>query len=112
MSETVTISRAEYQDLIDARDANAAMRDIASGAMETLTQTEVEAYLAASSALAFWRKKRGLTQAALAAEAGVSQPYFAQIESGKRSPDVQFWLKIARRLNLRVEDIAPDKDAD
>ena len=72
-TDTITLTRAEYEDLIDTRDHALAMRDIVSGVMETLTSAEVDAYLAASSPLAFWRRHRDLTQAALAARAGIAQ---------------------------------------
>ena len=36
-TDTVTLTRAAYEDLIDARDHARAMRDIAAGAVETLT---------------------------------------------------------------------------
>jgi DNA-binding XRE family transcriptional regulator len=108
MSDTITISRAEYQDLIDARDAAIAMRDVATGAMETFSDAEADAYLAAPSALAFWRKRRGMTQAALAAAAGITQPYLGQIERGQRNADVKLYVAFARALGARIDDIAPD----
>jgi len=77
MRDVVTLTRQEYEDLIDARDHAVAMRDVATGAMETLSDAEMDAYLAAPTPLAFWRRRRGLTQAALAAAVGVSQPYLA-----------------------------------
>ena len=82
MPDTIILTRAEYEDLVDARDAAMAMRDVASGVMPVLSEAEVDAYLAAPTPLAFWRKQRGLTQTALAGEIGVSQPYLAQIVEG------------------------------
>lgn len=108
MSDTVTLSRQEYEDLLDARDHALAMRDVATGAMETLTEEELDAYLAAPSPLAFWRQRRGLTQAALAAEAGVTQPYLAQIEAGKRIGDVRLYARLARILRVRMEDLVAE----
>ena len=109
MSDTITLSRAEYQDLIDGRDAAIAMRDVASGVMPVLSEAEVDAYLAAPTPLAFWRKQRELTQAALAAEIGVSQPYLAQIEGGRRVGDVVLYSKLATALKVRIEDLVPEK---
>jgi hypothetical protein len=68
------MDRADDQDLIDARDHAVAMRRIATGEMETIPESEVDDYLAAPTPLAFWRKKRGYTQASLADETGLSQP--------------------------------------
>jgi DNA-binding XRE family transcriptional regulator len=103
--DTITLTTQEYQDIIDARDHAISMRDVATGAMETLTEAEVTAYLAASSPLAFWRHHRGLSQTSLAAAAGISQPYLAQIEAGKRIGDVNLYAKFAKTLNVRIEDL-------
>ena len=106
-TDTVTLTRAEYEALIDARDHAQAMREVATGAKETLSDTELDAYLAARSPLAFWRKHRGLTQTALAASAGITQPYLAQIEGGSRGGDVALFAKFASALRVRIEDIVP-----
>ena len=103
MTDTVTITRAAYEDLIDARDHGRAMREIATGAVETLT--EVDAYLAAPSNLAFWRRRRGMTQAALAAQVGITQPSLAQAESRRRGLSVMTYAKLAKALRVRIEDL-------
>ena len=109
MADTITISRQEYDDLIDARDANAAIAAIANGTMETFSEAETDAYLAAATPLAFYRRNRGMTQAALAHAAGISQPYLAQIESGQKSGvDVRVFVAMAKALGVRVDDIAPE----
>jgi DNA-binding XRE family transcriptional regulator len=105
--DTITLTTQEYQDIIDARDHAMAMRDVATGAMETLTEAEVTAYLEASSPLAFWRHHRGLSQSSLAGAAGISQPYLAQIETGKRVGDVNLYAKFAKTLNVKIEDLIP-----
>ena len=104
-NNTVILRRADYEDLIDARDHAQAMRDVATGAMETLSDAELDAYLAAQSPLAFWRKHRGLTQTAMAAATGITQPYLAQIEGGSRGGDVALFAKFARTLRVRIEDL-------
>lgn len=103
--EQVVLRRQDFQDLIDARDHALAMRDVATGVMPTLTDAELGTYLATPSPLAFWRKRRGLTQAALAASAGISQAYLAQIETGRRTGDVNLYAKIARQLSVQIEDL-------
>ena len=105
--ELFVLSRQEYQDLVDARDHAAALRDVASGAMETLNETELDEYLAAPSALAFWRKRRGLTQARLAGMVEISQGFLAQIETGKRVGEVGLYARLARALHVRMEDLVP-----
>ena len=106
-ADIITLTRADYQDLVDARDHAQAMRDVATGAMETLSEAELDAYLAAPSPLAFWRKRRSLTQAALAGATGITQPYLAQIERGSRGGDVALFAKFARALRVRIEDLVP-----
>lgn len=102
--ELVVLSRQEYQDLLDARDHAAAMREVAAGA-DTLTDAELREYLAAPTPLAYWRKRRGLTQAQLAKKLDLSQPYLAQIEAGKRVGDVTLFARLAAILRLRIEDL-------
>ena len=104
--ELVVIQPQEYQDLLDTRDHAAAMRAIADGA-DTLTDAELGDYLAAPTPLAYWRKRRSMTQAQLAAALEVSQPYLAQLETGKRTGDVVLYARLAEALRLRIEDLVP-----
>ena len=78
----VAMTAEEYQDLIDGRDAAVAMREIAAGTMTTVVEADVDAYLAAPTPLAFWRKHRGMAQIELSWAADISQPYLAQLENG------------------------------
>jgi len=108
MSDTVTISRGEYEELIDIRDATAAMREVMSGTLATVPEAEVDAYLAAATALQFWRKRSGLSQQVVADQVGISQPYLAQVEHGKRVADVRVYRRLAQALKLRLEDVVPE----
>jgi DNA-binding XRE family transcriptional regulator len=104
----VTMTVEEYQDLIDARDAEAAMRAVAAGTMQTLSGDDVDAYLEAATPLAFWRRHRGFTQADMARLAGLSQPYLAQMENGKREGSVSVYRRLARTLGVSVDELLPD----
>ena len=106
--DTITLTRTEYEDLIDARDYAQAMRGIATGAMETLTGAEVDAYLASPTNLAFWRRHRGLTQTDLAARTGIAQPSLAQAETGRRGLSAGTYAKLAKVLRVRIEDLLDD----
>ena len=101
----VTMTAEEYQDLIDGRDAEAAMRAVAAGTMETLSGADADAYLAAKTPLAFWRRHRKVTQRALGDAIGVSQAYIAQIEYGVREGSPVILRDIARVLRIRMEDL-------
>ena len=63
------------------------------------------------------RRRAGLTQAALAARAGVSQPVIAAYERGRREPSVPMLAKLVRAAGFDL-DVAlvpardlPDADA-
>ena len=91
--ELIVLSREEYEDLVDARDHALAMAAHARGDDPGLTDAEMDEYLAAPTPLAYWRKRRGLTQAALAAAAGISQPYLAQLESGRAPRRILLYMR-------------------
>lgn len=108
--ELVVLSKQEYQDLLDARDHTGAMREVSAGA-DTLTDAELGEYLAAPTPLVYWRKRRGMTQAELATLVEKSQPYLAQLETGRRVGDVALYARLAAALRLRIEDLVPDSSA-
>jgi DNA-binding XRE family transcriptional regulator len=108
----VTMTAEEYRDLIDARDAAVAMREIAVGTMPTVAEADVDAYLAAPTPLAFWRKHRALTQIELSQAANISQPYLAQLENGQREGAVSVYARLAKLLNVRIDDLVADGPAE
>lgn len=114
--DIVILARAEYEAMLerieDASDvaaAGAALGRIARGEEEVLTSDEVDALLAAPAPLAFWRKKRGLTQTDLAAQTGISQGYLSDLESGRRTGDVATLRRVARALRVTLDDLAPEE---
>ncbi len=109
--EMVVIPAQEFDNLIDARDHAQAMAAYRRGEGDWLTDAEMAEFLAASSPLAFWRQRRGMTQAQLAASVGVSQGYLAQIETGKRTGDVGLYRKLARQLGVAIEDLIPEDNS-
>ena len=104
---TITLSRAEYEDLVDARDHAVTMRQIAAGAAATLNAKDTAAYLAARSPLKFWRTRRGFTLVALGNRTGVSASTISSAEHGKRGMTARSWLKLAKALGLHIEDLLP-----
>ena len=91
----------------DASDIRAAKRAIARDE-ETLSETELDALLSAKSALAFWRKKRWLTQAELARRAAIAQGFLSEIEGGRKKGDVTVRQRIAAALEVSLIDLVPD----
>ena len=85
-------------------------RDLAEGREELLDSADVDALLKAPTPLVFWRKKRGLTQTALAADVGVSQNFLSDMERGKAIGDVVLYAKLARRLGVAIEDLVPETE--
>lgn len=51
------------------------------------------------------RQAKGLTLDALAEQTGVSEAFLSLIETEARTPSLKVALKIARALNVRVEDL-------
>jgi DNA-binding XRE family transcriptional regulator len=107
--EMVILPARDFEDLVDASDHAQAMAAYRRGEDAGLTEAELDEYLAAPSLLAFWRQRRGLTQAALAEAVGISQPYLAQIETGKRTGDVTLYRRLGQRLAVRIEDLVAEE---
>ena len=109
--ELVLLTRDQYEDLRDAAIAATRARELAQGREELIPSEDVKAYLAAPTPLAFWRRKRGIRQIALANDVGVSQSFFSDVERGKAVGDVVLYAKLAKRLDVAIEDLVPSTDA-
>ena len=96
----------EFEDLCDALAHATAMAEYRAGREDALTLEEVDALLAAPTPLAFWRTKRGLTQARLAKAAGTTQPHIAVLGSGKHGGSFELMARIAKALNVKMDDLA------
>jgi DNA-binding XRE family transcriptional regulator/mRNA-degrading endonuclease RelE of RelBE toxin-antitoxin system len=110
--DMVLLSVPEYERLVEAAEdledseiAERSRREIEAGTEEFLTHAEVTQALAAKTPLAFWRKKRDLTQAALADAAGISQAFLSEIESGQKPGTAATLKKIADALRIKVDDL-------
>jgi ribosome-binding protein aMBF1 (putative translation factor) len=110
--EIVILSRKEYDRLLVAANEDATDAAVAKKAInrneETLSEAEMDELLAARTPLAFWRKKRGLTQADLARAAGIAQGFLSEIESGLKTGDVTVLQRIAAALEISLLDLVPD----
>ncbi|MDO7882973.1 helix-turn-helix domain-containing protein [Salinibacterium soli] len=54
-----------------------------------------------------WREKRGMTLAELSAATGISSSTLSRLEAGKRAPNLELVVPIARSLRLELDDIVP-----
>lgn len=52
-----------------------------------------------------FRKKKKLTQEALAKEANVSRVSIARYESGERNPSLRVAVKLAKALGCTIDDL-------
>jgi DNA-binding XRE family transcriptional regulator len=107
--ELVVLPRSDYEDLIDALSVRKIDEALAVGREELLSAEEAAALIAAPAPLAFWRKKRGRTQSQLASEVGVSQNFLSDLERGKAKGDVTLYAKLARCLDVQIEDLVPEE---
>src|SRR5580693_91979 len=109
--DIVILSRKEYDRLLVAANEDAADSAVAKNAIarreETLGETEMDELLAARTPLAFWRKKRGLTQTDLAKAAGIAQGFLSEIESGLKTGDVNVLQRIASALEISLLELVP-----
>lgn len=104
----ILLSQTEFEQIeyaLDRAEINRIQAQAARGECETLTSEEVLEALAAPISLAFWRKKRGLTQKVLAERVGISQSYMAELSSGKRKGDPALFLRLARALGVQMESL-------
>lgn len=113
--DIVILSRAEYEKLTEVREdaddaavARALIARVEGRTEETLTAEELDVYLKAPTPIAFWRRKRGLTQAALAQQAGVAQGYISEIEARRKRGDVALLKRIAAALRISLDELVPD----
>jgi DNA-binding XRE family transcriptional regulator len=103
--ELAILPAQEYEDMRDALTHQEAMADYRAGRIYALTLDETRALLAAPTPLAFWRARRGLTQAALAKAARTTQPHIADLESGKHGGSLEIMARIAKALDIPVDSL-------
>jgi len=54
-----------------------------------------------------WREKRSMTLAELSTATGISSSTLSRLEAGKRAPNLELVVPVARALNLNLDDIVP-----
>jgi transcriptional regulator with XRE-family HTH domain len=55
------------------------------------------------------RRRRGLTQEALAAKAGLSRTYLARLETARQDPTLSTLVKLAKALGVRVAALLEER---
>ena len=117
-ADTVTLSRAEYEALLDRlEDAedNRRLHEIAAGARgvdkvaihsDYLPIEAIERLCGGEHPVRVWRKHRGLTREGLAAMSGVAPSYVTEIETWKKPGSFDALAKLAAALRISLDDIA------
>lgn len=95
---------ADSEMLEDIRDYDTAVRALENGE-ELIPAEVVYALLEGANPIRVWREHRGLSQVALAQEAGISSSYLSQLETGKRTGTAEVLSIIAERLGVDVDDL-------
>ena len=113
-NELVVMSRADYDQLIerieDAEDlahTKAFDEAYAKGHCELLSFELVKRLRRGEHPVAVWREHRGLTQKALAEQVKMTAAQLSEIEKGKKSGSVATLQRLARALNLTVDELLP-----
>jgi len=115
--DTVTVGRDDWTQLWSAiedaldraavaeRRRNEAGSSRQAARRDYLTAREARRLLDGESPLRVWREKRGRTQRELAAQAGVGSGYLAHIETRRKPGSAATLARLAKTLQVRVEDL-------
>ncbi len=113
--DTITLSRSDWDALINnledaehlaavnARRAHEAVVGKDATRRDYLTGDELRRLLDWESPVKIWREKRGLSQRALAGQAGVSASYLAEIETGRKPGSAGALRDLAGALRVPLE---------
>ena len=117
--DTVTLSRADFEALVRAREDaidNAAMdaaeeREARLGKeaarADYLPVEAVARMLDGEHPLKVWREHRGISLRGLAAASGVAFNYISEIESGRKPGSAEALRRLAAALGVAMEDLMP-----
>lgn len=96
------------EDTLDARVIDESQRRLDGGKNELLDEADLEALRAPPSPLAFWRARRGMTIAVLSRNGSVPEVKLIDLETGAGTADPAVYERLARALDIDVEDLMPD----
>ncbi len=109
-TETVTLSRADYdaliarqvelEDLLAAREADDGSR---------IPHEVFLKIMDGETPVAAWRGFRGMTLRALAEKTGLANGYLSEIERGLTAGSVQTLQRIAQALDTRIDALTDDR---
>jgi len=96
------------EEASDARTLAASLARLEAGEEELPSGDDLDALRAASTPLAFWRGKRGISTTELARQANAPEKHLGAVERGESIGDVQLYRRLARALRVEIEDLVPD----
>ena len=102
-ADLIVISPADLDEMLEDAAATAAYQR--SRDQERVPIELVDRLLAGENPVKVWREHRGLSQRALAAQAGLNFTYLSQIETGARKGPVETMKKLAQALDLDLDDL-------
>jgi len=106
-AETVTLTRADYEALMDAiDDKEAAAAFERTRGEESFPAEVVDRIMAGENPVKVYRSHRGMSVRALGSASGLSSTYVSDIENGKLAGSVSALKAIAAALGVDLEDVA------
>lgn len=100
----------EDEDARDVAEANLVMTAVRAGEMETFPDVIVGKLLDCENPVRVFREYRKITTNDLAQRVGISRPYLTLIETGKREPTFHVMARIAHKLEISLDHLAPNHD--
>jgi len=112
MAETVTLTRSEYDDLLERiEDLEASLALVRAQQADDGTRIPlevVEAEVNGAHPVTAWRTQRGLSVRALAEQAGISAAYLSEITRGRKAGSAAAYRALANALDTSVDVLIPD----
>ena len=93
------------EDVTDARAIAASRERLDTGRDDLLTEDDLDRLRTAPTPLAFWRNKRGLTAASLAALVGTTESALISLEQDGGLGGIDLYRRLAAALEVDVDDI-------
>lgn len=113
-ADTLTISRAEFERLLERLEDMEASLALLSAQREDdgtrIPHEVVKAEVAGDHPVTAWRKYRGLTARQLAERAGISAGYLSEIVTGKKPGSVEAYRALGRVLGAPIDVLSPERD--
>ena len=94
--------------LQDISDYDQLIKAVTEGKEELVPAELADALLEGKNPIKGWREYRRLSQKQLAEAAGISIPFLSQLESGKRKASAKIMLRLAKVLQVMLDDLVTE----